>query len=67
MGVADAIDIMMYAGDCPDRSPGVAAWGTFRASNLEKVRSYLRRHFEDTASEYHDPIHLQLLYLDSDH
>jgi lysine-specific demethylase 3 len=67
MDMADAVNIMMYASDCADGSPGVAAWDIFRASDSEKIRSYLRRHFQDKATEYRDPIHSQLFYLDSDH
>ncbi|GAB1528085.1 hypothetical protein RhiTH_011276 [Rhizoctonia solani] len=67
MDMADAVNIMMYASDCPDGSPGVAAWDIFRACDSEKIRSYLRRHFKDRASEFRDPIHSQLFYLDSHH
>ncbi|KAF8748317.1 hypothetical protein RHS01_10922 [Rhizoctonia solani] len=49
MDMADAVNIMMYASDCPDGSPGVAAWDIFRACDSEKIRSYLRRHFKDRA------------------
>ncbi|CAE6438388.1 unnamed protein product [Rhizoctonia solani] len=67
MDMADAVNIMMYASECPDGSPGVAAWDIFRACDSDKIRSYLRRHFKDRASEFRDPIHSQLFYLDSYH
>ncbi|CAE6511592.1 unnamed protein product [Rhizoctonia solani] len=67
MDMADAVNIMMYASESPDGSPGVAAWDIFRARDSDKIRSYLRRHFQDRATEFRDPIHSQLFYLDSHH
>ncbi|CAE6469855.1 unnamed protein product [Rhizoctonia solani] len=67
MDMADAVNIMMYASGSSDGSPGVAAWDIFRASDSDKIRAYLRRHFKDRASEFRDPIHSQLFYLDSHH
>lgn len=67
MDMADAVNIMMYSSDCADGSSGVAAWDIFRACDSDKIRSYLRRHFEHKSTEYRDPIHSQLFYLDSDH
>ncbi|KEP50096.1 Jmjd1a protein [Rhizoctonia solani 123E] len=67
MDMADAVNIMMYASQSPDGSPGVAAWDIFRAKDSDKIRAYLRRHFKDRANEFRDPIHSQLFYLDSHH
>ncbi|CAE7139566.1 unnamed protein product [Rhizoctonia solani] len=67
MDMADAVNIMMYASESPDGSPGVAAWDIFRASDSDKIRAYLRRNFKDRANEFRDPIHSQLFYLDSNH
>ncbi|KAG8713118.1 hypothetical protein FRC11_013230 [Ceratobasidium sp. 423] len=67
MDMADAVNIMMYASESPDGSPGVAAWDIFRARDSDKIRSYLRRHFQGRANEFRDPIHSQLFYLDSHH
>ncbi|KAJ1300194.1 hypothetical protein OPQ81_011943 [Rhizoctonia solani] len=67
MDMADAVNIMMYASSSPDGSPGVAAWDIFRAKDSDKIRSYLRRHFQGRANEFRDPIHSQLFYLDSHH
>ncbi|KAH7332919.1 hypothetical protein B0J17DRAFT_676934 [Rhizoctonia solani] len=67
MDMADAVNIMMYASGSSDGSPGVAAWDIFRASDSDKIRAYLRKHFKDRASEFRDPIHSQLFYLDSYH
>ncbi|KAG8690806.1 hypothetical protein FRC08_010349, partial [Ceratobasidium sp. 394] len=67
MDMADAVNIMMFATDSKDGLPGVAAWDIFQASDSDKIRAYLRRHFDNTSEQYRDPIHSQLFYLDSDH
>ncbi|KAG8792367.1 hypothetical protein FRC12_006293 [Ceratobasidium sp. 428] len=67
MDMADAVNIMMFASDSKDGLPGVAAWDIFRASDSDKIRAYLRRHFSQKATQYRDPIHSQLFFLDSDH
>lgn len=65
--MADAVNIMMFANDSKDGLPGVAVWDIFRACDSDKLRAYLRRHFDRQSTEYRDPIHSQLFYLDTDH
>ncbi|KAG8720933.1 hypothetical protein FRC08_017170 [Ceratobasidium sp. 394] len=67
MDMADAVNVMMFATNSKDGLPGVAAWDVFRAADSDKIRAYLRRHFDNTSEQYCDPIHSQLFYLDSDH
>lgn len=64
MDMADAINIMTYATNCPDGAPGVAAWDLFRREDSDKIRKFLREEFDLDAIE--DPIHKQRFYLDSD-
>ncbi|KAG8794161.1 hypothetical protein FRC12_000341 [Ceratobasidium sp. 428] len=67
MDMADAVNVMMFAHDSDGKLPGAAAWDIFRASDSDKIRAYLRRHFDDRSADYADPIHSQLFYLDSSH
>jgi lysine-specific demethylase 3 len=63
MDMADAVNIMTYAADAPDGSPGCAAWDLFRAEDSDKLRKFLRKRFQGVFQ--HDPIHSQQVYLDS--
>ncbi|QRV72004.1 JmjC domain, hydroxylase [Ceratobasidium sp. AG-Ba] len=67
MDMADAVNIMMYANNCKDGKPGTAVWDIFQAADADKIRDYLRRHFDSKTTKYRDPIHSQMFYLDSDH
>jgi lysine-specific demethylase 3 len=43
MDMADAINVMLYASDCADGSPGYAVWDLFHAEDSEKIREFLRK------------------------
>ncbi|KIK65763.1 hypothetical protein GYMLUDRAFT_39289 [Collybiopsis luxurians FD-317 M1] len=64
MDMADAVNVMTYAADCPDGSPGCAAWDLFRAEDSVKLRAYLKEKFPN--SHPTDPIHGQQVFLDED-
>ncbi|KAF5393641.1 hypothetical protein D9757_000422 [Collybiopsis confluens] len=64
MDMADALNVMTYAADCPDGSPGCAVWDLFRAEDSVKLRAYLKEKFPNTLPT--DPIHGQQVYLDED-
>ncbi|KAJ4000558.1 hypothetical protein F5050DRAFT_1804039 [Lentinula boryana] len=61
MDMADALNVMTYAADCPDGSPGCAAWDLFRVEDSVKLRGYLKKKFSGTLPM--DPIHGQQVYL----
>ncbi|KXN84230.1 Lysine-specific demethylase 3A [Leucoagaricus sp. SymC.cos] len=63
MDMADAVNIMTYAENSPDGSLGCAAWDLFRASDSDKLRSFLRSKFPKQSAAT-DPIHAQVHYLD---
>ncbi|KAL8291384.1 hypothetical protein RQP46_002362 [Phenoliferia psychrophenolica] len=70
----NAVNLMLWAGDAPDGTPGRAAWDLFRASDSELIREFLyeiiaeREQRSDTPAELRktldDPIHGQNVYLD---
>ena len=62
MDMADALNIMTYAADCPDGSSGCAAWDLFRAKDSVKIREYLKAKFPGSLPTDH--IHGQQVYLD---
>ena len=43
MDMADAINVMLYASNCADGSPGYAVWDLFRAEDSDKIRDFLRK------------------------
>jgi len=61
MDMADAVNVMTYAENSPDGSPGCAAWDLFRACDSDKLRHFLNDRF---AKQSTDPIHAQNYYLD---
>jgi lysine-specific demethylase 3 len=61
LDMADAVNIMTYTENCPDGSPGCAAWDIFRSSDSDKLRTFLHQKFPKQAT---DPIHGQQIYLD---
>ncbi|KAJ4472037.1 hypothetical protein J3R30DRAFT_1021976 [Lentinula aciculospora] len=63
MDMADALNVMTYAADCPDGSTGCAAWDLFRAEDSVKLRAYLKMKKLPGSSPM-DPIHGQQVYLD---
>jgi lysine-specific demethylase 3 len=65
MDVADAVNIMMYAADREDGTPGCAVWDLFRAEDGDKIRAFLSTKFAKKAKFFTDPIHSQMFYLDS--
>jgi hypothetical protein len=65
MDVADAINIMLYASDRPDGSPGCAVWDLFRAEDADAIRTFLKDKYS-TSHKFTDPIHAQMFYLNSD-
>lgn len=62
--MADAVNVMLYASDRKDGSPGFAAWNIFQAEDSEGIREFLRERFP--GSPPGDPIHSQLYFLDTD-
>ncbi|KZS95122.1 Clavaminate synthase-like protein [Sistotremastrum niveocremeum HHB9708] len=64
MDMADAVNVMTYATECPNGLTGVAAWDLFRREDSEKIRWFLRQEFGLDPIE--DPIHKQRFYLDSE-
>jgi len=49
MDMADAMNVMLYASDCPDGTPGYAAWDLFRAEDSDKLRAFLKKRFGPTS------------------
>jgi len=45
MDMADAFNVMVYATDCEDGTPGYAVWDLFRAEDSDKIRAFLRKRF----------------------
>jgi lysine-specific demethylase 3 len=45
MDMADAFNVMLYASNCADGSPGYAVWDLFRAEDSDKIREFLRKKF----------------------
>ncbi len=45
MDMADAFNVMLYATDCEDGTPGYAVWDLFRAEDSDKIRAFLRKRF----------------------
>jgi lysine-specific demethylase 3 len=62
MDMADAVNIMVYAEQCSDGSPGGARWDLFRAEDAPVIRKFLRDRFN--LADGLDPIHSQQFYLD---
>ncbi|TFK28635.1 Clavaminate synthase-like protein [Coprinopsis marcescibilis] len=62
MDMADAMNVMLYASQCPDGSPGCAVWDIYRACDSEKIRNFLRS--THSLQPNYDPIHGQQYYLD---
>ncbi|XP_006459771.1 hypothetical protein AGABI2DRAFT_184322 [Agaricus bisporus var. bisporus H97] len=61
LDMADAVNIMTYTEQCPDGTPGCAAWDIFRSSDSDQLRTFLHQKFPKQAT---DPIHGQQIYLD---
>jgi lysine-specific demethylase 3 len=40
MDIADAFNVMVYATDCEDGTPGYAVWDLFRAEDSDKIRTW---------------------------
>ncbi|KAK4703289.1 hypothetical protein P7C70_g2928, partial [Phenoliferia sp. Uapishka_3] len=73
--VADALNLMLFAGPAPDGGPGRAAWDLYRAEDSELIRDFLYEiiaarpeHSGLTVAQlrlsHDDPIHGQNVYLD---
>jgi len=62
MDMADALNVMTFASQCPDGSPGYAAWDLFRAEDSDKLRTFLKKRIQGIGVQ--DPIHSQQIYLD---
>ncbi|KIK50827.1 hypothetical protein GYMLUDRAFT_182204 [Collybiopsis luxurians FD-317 M1] len=61
LDIADAVNVMTYAADCPDGSPGCAAWDLFRPEDLGKLQRFLKERLPESCS---DPVYSQQIYLD---
>ncbi|KAG2014131.1 hypothetical protein CC2G_010974 [Coprinopsis cinerea AmutBmut pab1-1] len=64
MDMADAMNVMLFASNCPDGTPGCAVWDIYRACDSDKIRTFLRT--THTLPPNYDPIHGQQYYLDDD-
>jgi lysine-specific demethylase 3 len=65
MDASDAVNMLAYACETPQKSRGHAVWDIFKAGDSEAIRRCLRdKHPKLGADE--DPIHLQQFYLDDD-
>ncbi|KDE04989.1 hypothetical protein MVLG_04637 [Microbotryum lychnidis-dioicae p1A1 Lamole] len=74
MDVADAVNVMLWAGPWKDGAAGAAAWDMFRVEDADKIRDFLYEHFAEKYGRpvaqmrlmMNDPIHSQLVFLDQD-
>ncbi|SCZ90639.1 BZ3500_MvSof-1268-A1-R1_Chr1-3g02118 [Microbotryum saponariae] len=53
MDVADAVNVMLWAGPWKDGAVGAAAWDMFRVEDADKIRDFLYEHF---AEKYGRPV-----------
>jgi hypothetical protein len=63
LDVTSAVNIMLYAVDLPDGSPGGALWHIFTPETASRLREFMRQHPEIAYSGIGDPIHDQTTYL----
>ncbi|SCV68606.1 BQ2448_727 [Microbotryum intermedium] len=74
MDVADAVNVMLWAGPWNEGAVGAAAWDMFRVEDADKIRDFLYEHFAEKYGRpvaqmrlmMNDPIHSQLVFLDQD-
>ncbi|GAA5904265.1 hypothetical protein JCM8208_006820 [Rhodotorula glutinis] len=68
------VNILMWASDMPDRSPGVAVWDLYAAEDADKLRDFLYGHIaklegwkdaDEARRRVDDPIHTQRIFLSS--
>ena len=45
MDMADALNVMLYASNCADGSPGYAVWDLYNVKDSDKIRDFLRKKF----------------------
>lgn len=45
MDMADALNVMLFASNCADGSPGYAVWDLYRVEDSDKIRDFLRKKF----------------------
>lgn len=69
MDVADAVNIMVYASDREDKTPGCAVWDIYRAEDADALRDFLVEKFTPKKGKgpvrFTDPIHAQMFFLNS--
>lgn len=64
MDMSDALNVMTYSANCPDGTPGRAAWDIFKAEDSQKIRQFLWTKFASQGEQrMNDPIHTQQYYL----
>ena len=61
MDLTDAQNIMLFAADFSDETPGVADWDLFSPEDADAIRKFLRTDCGFQGLE--DPIHSQTVYL----
>ncbi|GAA6013112.1 hypothetical protein JCM10207_006176 [Rhodosporidiobolus poonsookiae] len=70
------VNLLLWASEGPDGSPGVAVWDLYRAEDADKIREFLYelvvkrdphryKDVEDVKRKMDDPIHTQIFFLDS--
>ncbi|GAA5929670.1 hypothetical protein JCM3775_006516 [Rhodotorula graminis] len=66
------VNILMWASDMPDGSPGVAIWDLYAAEDADKIRDFLYGHIaklegfkdaDEARKKVDDPIHTQRIFL----
>jgi hypothetical protein len=60
MDLTDAVNIMIWAGDCSDGTPGYALWHIFPAAVSHILRQFL---VEEGFKRFGDVIHSQEIYV----
>lgn len=66
LDVADAVNVMVYAGKHVSGADGHATWQVFSPNDTDRIRQYMREHHPDLKEVAGDPIHNQSVYLTPD-
>jgi len=61
LDLTDALNLMVWAANCPDGKPSDAAWDIFPPWASPFLRKYFREHCAFTGPD--DPIHAQCFYM----
>ena len=66
LDAADAVNIMVYAGQDVSGAKGYATWQIFSQDDRNRIREYLRERHHHANDTPGDPIHNQSIYLTPD-